>query len=196
MAAPYWPGSGVPFQLLDYVSSTQALSLVPGGNTVLLNVGSPPSPPTPGYTVSKILGNDGTPGTNGLEWTVGTNGESALTNAFTVNTGHLYRISVFLDQAQNNDTTNSTTRIKITQAGDSTQTLVSLYAVNNQTINSSDPIQGAQPLQVVFVPLFSSIQIYATNTSSTDTSLIVLNNGKAVSYLGVGFILEDMGEAP
>lgn len=196
MTSPYWPVSGVPYQLLDYVSSTQALSLVPGGNTVLLNVGSPPSPPTPGYTVSKILTTGGTPGTNGLEWTVPTSSDLALTNAFTVNTNHLYRLSIYLDQAQNNDTTNSTTRIKVCEAATPGQSLVSLYAANNSTINSTDPIQGNQPLQVVFVPLFSSIQIYATNSSATNTSLISLNNGKAVSYLGIGFILEDMGEAP
>ena len=41
MSFPYWPNANGAYQQLNYVSSTQALSIVPGGNTVFLNTGGP-----------------------------------------------------------------------------------------------------------------------------------------------------------
>lgn len=56
MSVPYWPNSGGTFQQLAYVSSTQALSIVPGGNTVFLNVTGGGSN-TPNPTFSTIMMN-------------------------------------------------------------------------------------------------------------------------------------------
>jgi hypothetical protein len=39
MSFPYWPNMNGAYQQLNYISSSQALSIVPGGNTVFLNVG-------------------------------------------------------------------------------------------------------------------------------------------------------------
>lgn len=138
---------------------------------------------------------NGATSVNGYTITQNFGTEQAITNPITVNQNHLYRISIILDQAQNNDTNPTVTTISITDP--TLAILVSyFYSLTNNRIPSTQlTIPGG--ISCVFQPALSgSIVVRLSNTSASDNSVLTFNNGSAPSYANVGFILEDLGVAP
>lgn len=152
-------------------------------------------PPTvvPGYVVSKIPVAGGSPGANGQSYTLPLGGTIVpLTTAFTLNTNHLYRVSIIIYNVQNNDTTPSHTTLAVTD-GAATAIEVPIWTIANANLVNGAG-NGLIAVSAVFQPAVASLAICAYNTSATDNSTFeVTTNGSATN---VYFTLEDMGEAP
>jgi hypothetical protein len=185
-----WPAGQLALQQVGATGVyTNALTVAPNAEVDITNYLTIAGLPVPKTRAVPYVGLTGSPATNIPIAPGGANVD--ISAEFAVKAGHTYRVSVqgFWQSADTNPTL---TGMYVITTGDSSVTQVGIGG----TINNQTGIQFDRTYMATFVPLTDSAtcKIIATNSSTTETTLFIIN--AAVPGNAPAVVVEDLGVLP